>query len=80
MKVTMKLMRVGTSMQEATIAEWFKQPGETFTEGERLYSFETDKVIQEVTATAPGKLVEVFVRAGQEAAVGARICLVDINI
>ena len=30
MKITLKLARVGMNMQEATIAEWFKQPGEAF--------------------------------------------------
>lgn len=55
MKITLKLARVGMNMQEATVAEWFKQPGDTFTSGEALYSIETDKVTQEVPATADGR-------------------------
>lgn len=80
MKVTLKLMRVGMSMQEATIVEWFRQPGDRFDTGDPIYSFETDKVAQEVTATAPGTLIEVFVQAGEDAVVGAPICVVDVEI
>jgi pyruvate/2-oxoglutarate dehydrogenase complex dihydrolipoamide acyltransferase (E2) component len=80
MKITLKLARVGMNMQEATVAEWFKQPGDTFTSGEALYSIETDKVTQEVPATADGTLVEIFVPAGDEVAVGAPICVVDVQL
>ena len=80
MKITLKLARVGMNMQEATVAEWFKQPGDTFTSGEALYSIETDKVTQEVPATADGTLVEIFVSAGDEVAVGAPICVVDVQL
>lgn len=79
MKLTLKLIRVGMSMQEATIVEWHKQPGETFAEGETLYSFETDKVTEDVTATDPGTLLEVFVAEGEDVAVGDPVCVVDVN-
>lgn len=78
MKVTLKLSRIGMNMQEATIAEWLKQPGESFVTGEALYAIETDKVTQEVLATADGKLLEVFVPAGEDVAVGGPICVVEI--
>ena len=54
MKIILKLARIGMNMQEATIAEWFKKPGEVFSSGEFLYSIETDKVTQEVEATGDG--------------------------
>ena len=80
MKITLKLMRVGMSMQEATVTEWFRQPGERFDTGDPIYSFETDKVTQEVAATAPGTMVEVLVPAGEDAAVGAPLCVVDVEV
>lgn len=80
MKITLKLVRVGMSMQEATIVEWFKQPGESFAEGDALYAYETDKVTQEISATAPGTLLEVFVPAGEEVAVGDPVCTVDVQV
>jgi len=78
MRINMKLVRVGMSMQEALIAKWHKQPGESFNAGDALYEIETEKVTQEVTATASGTLVEVFAQAGETVAVGAPVCAVDI--
>lgn len=80
MRVTLKLMRVGMSMQQATITEWFREPGDKFATGDPIYSFETDKVTQEVAATASGKLIEVLVPAGEDADVGAPLCVVDIEV
>ena len=80
MKVTLKLARVGMTMQEATIAEWFKQPGERFAEGDALYSIETDKVTQDVNATQRGTLIEILVPAGETVAVGGPVCIVDVAL
>jgi pyruvate/2-oxoglutarate dehydrogenase complex dihydrolipoamide acyltransferase (E2) component len=80
MKVNLKLGRVGMNMQEATIAKWHKQPGETFKTGEPLYEIETEKVTQEVTASGDGTLVEIFVPAGENAAVGAPVCAVEMKL
>jgi pyruvate/2-oxoglutarate dehydrogenase complex dihydrolipoamide acyltransferase (E2) component len=80
MKVKLKLARVGMNMQEATIVEWHKQPGERFVEGDSLYAFETEKVTQEVQAPAPGQLLEILVNTGEEANVGDVICVVDVDM
>jgi pyruvate/2-oxoglutarate dehydrogenase complex dihydrolipoamide acyltransferase (E2) component len=80
MRINLKLSRVGMNMQEATIAKWHKKPGETFKAGEALYDIETEKVTQEVTAPNDGTLVEVFVPAGEIAAVGAPVCAVDVSL
>jgi pyruvate/2-oxoglutarate dehydrogenase complex dihydrolipoamide acyltransferase (E2) component len=79
-KVDLKLARVGMNMSEATIAKWHKQPGESFKTGEVLYEIETDKVTQEVTATADGTLLEILVPAGEIAEVGAAVCAVDTKV
>jgi len=80
MRVNLKLNRVGMNMQEATIAKWHKQPGESFKSGEALYDIETEKVTQEVTASADGTLLEILVPAGEVAAVGAILCTVDLTM
>jgi len=79
-KIALKLARVGMNMQEATIAQWFKRPGEGFAEGEPLYAMETDKVTQDVTAAHRGTLVEILVQAGESVAVGGPVCIVDIAL
>lgn len=80
MRINLKLSRVGMNMQEATIAKWHKKPGDSFKAGEVLYDIETEKVTQEVTAPNDGTLVEVFVPAGEIAAVGAAVCSVDVRL
>ena len=70
MKLNLKLARVGMNMQEATIARWHKQPGETFSKGDVLYEIETEKVTQEIEAAGNGTLLEILVPAEQEAQVG----------
>jgi len=80
MKVTLKLSRVGMSMQVATIAEWFKPVGSTFEKGDALYSIETDKVTQDIPAPGVGKMLEVLVKAGEEIPVGAATCVIDLTL
>jgi len=80
MRVSLKLARVGMNMQEATIAKWHKQPGESFKSGEPLYDIETEKVTQEINASGDGTLLEIFVPAGENAAVGAAVCAVDMKL
>ena len=79
MKIKLKLARVGMNMQEATIVEWFKKPGDRFAEGDPLYAYETEKVTQEVEATAPGQLLEILIEAGTDANVGDVVCVVEVD-
>ncbi|RXR30505.1 lipoyl domain-containing protein [Sphingobium fluviale] len=78
MKITLKLARVGMSMQEATIAQWHKKPGDSFVAGDPLYAIETDKVTHDIEATADGTMLEVFVEEGEDVEVGAPLCTVDV--
>jgi pyruvate/2-oxoglutarate dehydrogenase complex dihydrolipoamide acyltransferase (E2) component len=80
MRSSLKLTRVGMNMEEATIVKWHKQPGEAFQPGDRLYDFETEKVTQEVEATAPGTLLEISVPEGEVAQVGQVVCVVDVQL
>jgi len=79
MKVNLKLARIGMNMQEATIVKWHKQPGESFKEGDTIYEFETEKVTEEVTATANGKMLEIKVPADEDAKVGDVVCVVEVG-
>jgi len=80
MKINLKLARVGMNMQEATIAKWHKQPGDSFRSGEALYDIETEKVTQEVEATSDGTLVDILVPEGAEAQVGQAVCAVEMEL
>ncbi len=78
MRVNLKLVRVGMSMQEAVIAKWCVPRGQSFKKNDVLYEIETEKVTQEVTAASDGTMIEVFVEEGDTVPVGANLCAVDL--
>ena len=79
MKVKLKLAQVGMNMETATIVEWHRQPGETFSKGEALYDIETEKVTQEIEAPGDGRLLEILVAEDEDAHVGQEVCVVDLD-
>lgn len=75
MAVEVKIPTVGESVQEAILAEWFKQDGEQVARDEPLFVIETDKVTLEVTAEVGGTL-QIKVRAGETVAIGAVVATI----
>jgi pyruvate/2-oxoglutarate dehydrogenase complex dihydrolipoamide acyltransferase (E2) component len=78
MKVTVKLPKIGMTMEEATVTRFCKQPGESFQAGDPIYEIETEKVTQEVEATADGVMLEHCVPEGENVAVGGQVCVVEV--
>ena len=70
MSLEIKIPSVGESVQEAVLAEWFKQDGDTVSKDEPLFVIETDKVTLEVVAEADGVL-KITIQAGETVAIGA---------
>ncbi|HWP26882.1 MAG TPA: 2-oxoglutarate dehydrogenase complex dihydrolipoyllysine-residue succinyltransferase [Xanthobacteraceae bacterium] len=62
---------LGESITEATVARWFKKPGDTVTVDEPLVELETEKVTIEVPSPATGTLSEIAAKDGETVAVGA---------
>ena len=62
---------LGESVTEATIAQWYKKPGDAVAMDEPLCELETDKVTIEVPAQSAGVLAEVVVNEGETVEVGA---------
>ena len=56
---------LGESVTEATIATWFKKPGETVSTDEMICELETDKVTVEVPAPISGVLSEIIANEGE---------------
>jgi pyruvate/2-oxoglutarate dehydrogenase complex dihydrolipoamide acyltransferase (E2) component len=79
MRVEVKLPKIGMTMEEATIARFCKQPGEMFVRGEPIYEIETEKVSQEVEATADGVMVAHSVPEGENVRVGDAVCVVEVT-
>ena len=62
---------LGESVTEATVAQWFKQPGDRVEADEALVELETDKVSVEVPAPQAGTLLEIVAGQGETVEVGA---------
>ncbi len=62
---------LGESVTEATVAKWFKSPGDPVVMDEPLVELETDKVTLEINAGSSGVLAEIAVEAGADVEVGA---------
>lgn len=50
------LPKIGFSMNEGTLSEWLVEDGAQVTEGQPLYSLESDKSTNEVDSPATGTL------------------------
>jgi pyruvate/2-oxoglutarate dehydrogenase complex dihydrolipoamide acyltransferase (E2) component len=56
MSVPINIPKLGVSMTEGTLIEWLVADGAVVAEGEPIYLIETDKVENEVNATASGTI------------------------
>ena len=61
---------LGESVTEATVASWYKKPGEAVNADEPLVELETDKVTVEVPAPSAGTIEEILVEEGETVEVG----------
>ena len=62
---------LGESVTEATVATWFKKPGDTVAVDEMLCELETDKVTVEVPSPVAGTLAEIIAAEGETVGVDA---------
>ena len=79
MRVRVRLPKIGMTMEQATVVRFCRQPGESFQAGDPLYEIETEKVSQEVSATADGLMLEHCVAEGDDVVVGAHVCVVEVT-
>jgi pyruvate/2-oxoglutarate dehydrogenase complex dihydrolipoamide acyltransferase (E2) component len=70
--VPINVPKLGVSMTEGTIVEWLVADGDSVTEGQPIYVIETDKVENEVEATASGT-VRITGEEGETYSVGQAI-------
>jgi len=62
---------LGESVTEATVATWFKKPGDAVAQDEMLCELETDKVTVEVPSPAAGTLADIVAAEGETVGVDA---------
>jgi 2-oxoglutarate dehydrogenase E2 component (dihydrolipoamide succinyltransferase) len=71
---------LGESVTEATVATWFKKPGENVSTDEMICELETDKVTVEVPAPISGVLSEIIATEGETVAVNALLAVLTAKI
>ncbi|MFD1881973.1 2-oxoglutarate dehydrogenase complex dihydrolipoyllysine-residue succinyltransferase [Paracoccus pacificus] len=77
MSIEVRVPTLGESVTEATVATWFKKPGDTVAADEMLCELETDKVTVEVPSPGAGVLAEIVVPEGQTVAAGGLLAMLD---
>ena len=71
MATEIRVPTLGESVTEATVATWFKKPGDAVAVDEMLCELETDKVTVEVPSPAAGTLGEIVAAEGETVGVDA---------
>jgi pyruvate dehydrogenase E2 component (dihydrolipoamide acetyltransferase) len=69
-KHNLLMPKLGLTMTEGTLTEWRVEPGQPVRQGEVLYVVETEKVANEIEASADGCIGEIRVLAGATVPVG----------
>jgi pyruvate dehydrogenase E2 component (dihydrolipoamide acetyltransferase) len=77
--VDLPMPRLSDSMEEATVLQWLKRPGDAVAKGEPLVEVETDKATVVYEAEHAGMLEEVLVDDGGTAALGAVIARMRVE-
>jgi 2-oxoglutarate dehydrogenase E2 component (dihydrolipoamide succinyltransferase) len=77
MSTEVKIPAVGESITSGVLSGWLKQNGEPVTDGEPIFSLETDKISTEVPAPASGTL-QIMIPAGEEVKIGQIVAMIDV--
>lgn len=77
MTTEIRVPTLGESVTEATVATWFKTPGDSVALDEMLCELETDKVTVEVASSVAGTLAEIIAAEGSTVGVDALLALIS---
>jgi pyruvate dehydrogenase E2 component (dihydrolipoamide acetyltransferase) len=64
-------------MEEGTVLQWFKQPGDSVAVGEELVEIETDKANMAYESDVGGTLIEIVAQEGETLPIGSVIARVE---
>ncbi len=76
MSIEVRVPTLGESVTEATVATWFKKPGDAVAVDEMLCELETDKVTVEVPAPSAGVMGEIIAAEGETVGVDALLATI----
>lgn len=76
MATPVMMPRQGQSVESCILGQWFKEVGEEVSEGDLLFSYETDKASFEEEAKTDGVLLAVFFEEGDEIPVLTNVAVI----
>ena len=76
MTIEVRVPTLGESVAEATVATWFKKPGDAVTVDEMLCELETDKVTVEVPSPTAGVIGEIVAAEGETVGMDALLATI----
>jgi pyruvate dehydrogenase E2 component (dihydrolipoamide acetyltransferase) len=79
MKMTIKMPRVGETVDEVYLVAWNKAVGDVIAIGDDLMEVETDKATVQVPSPVAGTLLEIFFKDGDEIKTGDAIAVCESN-
>ncbi|MEP5633812.1 MAG: 2-oxoglutarate dehydrogenase complex dihydrolipoyllysine-residue succinyltransferase [Tateyamaria sp.] len=77
MTTEVRVPTLGESVTEATVATWFKKPGDSIAVDEMLCELETDKVTVEVPSPVAGTLGDIIAAEGETVGVDALLATIS---
>ena len=75
--MTIKMPRVGETVDEVYLLDWSKKVGDRIEVGESLGEVETDKASVEIPSPIAGTIVEIFFKSGDEIKTGEAIVICE---
>jgi len=75
--IEVKVPALAESVPDATLLDWYKQPGDAVARGENLIDLETDKVTLEIAAPEAGVIKELLHQTGDVVLTDAVLCILD---
>jgi pyruvate/2-oxoglutarate dehydrogenase complex dihydrolipoamide acyltransferase (E2) component len=69
--------QLGLTMEEGSVVNWLKQPGEFVEKGDPLFTVQTDKIEMEVEAMGKGYLGPIQVELGVTVPVGTLLAMLN---
>ena len=77
MTIEIRVPTLGESVTEATVATWFKKPGDAVAVDDMLCELETDKVTVEVPSPVAGTMAEIIAAEGTTVGVAALLATIS---
>lgn len=77
-RVKVLLPQWGMGMSEGTIVSWLKSVGDDVAEDDPIAAVEAEKVEEELTAPATGRIAEILVESGTTVPVRTPVAIIEI--